>query len=159
MAGEVKVTIEGTADILSYFKSANIKERRASEKAAQAAGRKTKAYIQRRIPSRWKKSMKAKVFRGSKNLIGANVGLYTGHSQGHQNPKYTTPIDDFLKAYWLNYGTMGSRDPSHKFIRPVRKGKQGKPGVAPQNFFEAAAEGWENVFYKAFEDEFNRQDI
>jgi len=156
---DVKITIEGVDDVLRYFQSAEINERRASEKAAQAAGRKTKAYIQRRIPSRWKKSMKANILKGSKTRVGAYIGLYTGHTGGHQNPKYTTPIDDWLKAYWLNYGTMGSRDPSHKFIRPVGKGKQGKQGIAPQNFFEDAIQGWEDVFFQAFETEFNKQKL
>ena len=67
-------------------------------------------------------------------------------------------IPDWFKAYWLNYGTLEGRDPSHTFQRKVRpltssvaSRRKNKLGIAYRNFFEKSTEGWTDVFVEAYE--------
>jgi hypothetical protein len=71
------------------------------------------------------------------------LGLFNGHQrQGHQNKAGN--VDDWFKAYWLNYGTLSKRDPEHQFRTPVKhKGsaaaarRKFTEGLEPRKFFEA----------------------
>ena len=83
--------------------------------------------------------------------------------QGHQNPKHA--IDDWFKAYWLNYGTLGNRDPEHHFQTAVKHRKtkaasrrKNAEGIKPRKFFEASIEGWEDTFTEAFSASLKKQE-
>lgn len=72
-----------------------------------------------------RKGIGVKAGRGSRNL-SISAGFRTG--------KY---MPAWNKAYWLNYGTMANRDPSHSFKRARRTiSADWSGGIKPHKFVE-----------------------
>jgi len=152
------LAIEGLDDVLEELEVAPDNAFTIMKKSARSAGTTVKKYIMARTPSRWKKLVKSSTKSRKKDAaILQLIGLFhTGAATGHQGKKGKTY--DWYKAYWNNYGTLGRRDPAHKFDNPVRhRGKsRNRAGVRPKRFFESASQGATKVYENAFVSAFNK---
>ena len=97
-------------------------------------------------------------------------GVLKSYAQGVSFYKYGVFAKDrydfnWMKAYWMNYGTLSRRDPNHTFRYP-RKTKTAqypegtarwRGGQRPVNFFEKVAPRSEVEFKKKFIQEINKQ--
>lgn len=160
------ITISGLDDCLKLFDNAPENLRKVSKTALRDASREVTRFVRNRTPKRWRRLVKYKVVRLRSNRnLNAVFGMFnTKVAQGHQNPT-GAKIDDWFKAYWLNYGTLENRDPGHKFDYPVKhrgtiaaKRRKNTEGIKPRNFFEQAIQGWEDKFVRAFSNSLNRQE-
>lgn len=160
------MTVSGLDDCLRFFDQAPSNLMKVSRKATKSAARTTAKYIRKQIPERWRKLVRTAVDKEQySGKLRAYVGLFqTGASGGHQNP-HGGEIPDWFKAYWLNYGTLGKRDPEHHFKAPIKhrgtaaaKRRRNNVGVAPRHFFEQAIPGWTDVFVEAFQDSLKKQE-
>ena len=160
------ITISGLDDCLRFFDQLPSNLMKVSRKAMKEASKSTARLIRGRTPKRWKRLVRYstdKDFRSGK--LKAYIGLFqVGLVQGHQNP-HGGEIPDWFKAYWLNYGTLGKRDPEHQFKRPVRppgntasKRRRNTTGVEPRKFFEETLSGWQDVFVEAFQESLKKQE-
>ena len=85
-----------------------------------------------------------------KPLKGMNPSLKFGYF-GEVGNSDRVAISPWFKAYFLNYGTLNRRHPSHPFLNPVRfrKTKQ-REGIRPRLFFDKTVEGQEQQVYDRF---------
>ena len=159
------VHISGLDDCLRMFDQAPANMMKVSRKAMKDASRKTAATLRRRVPKRWSKIVRYAVDKQYDGKLAAFIGLFqTGLVQGHQNPD-GKEIKDWFKAYWLNYGTLGRRDPNHAFKYPVRhrgtaqaQRRRNRTGIEHRNFFEEALPGWQEVFLTALQESLKKQE-
>ena len=157
------LTITGLDDCLKFFDNLPENVVKATRNALRDGGRATAKQIRQRVPKRWTRLVKTKVT--NKGNLYVTTGMFNGHqSQGHQ-PSKKAPIDDWFKMYWLNYGTLEGRDPSHEFDRPIKhagtaaaRNRKNRTGVQHRNFFEEAIKGWRETFMAAFNESFKRQE-
>ena len=158
------ITIQGLDDCLRFFDQAPENLVKVSRTALRDAGKEVSKMARQRLPKRWRKLVRSKVLRSYKGNLQVLWGLFNGHQrQGHQNPK--NGIDDWFKAYWLNYGTLGNRDPEHHFQTAVKHRKtaaaarrRNTEGIKPRKFFEASIQGWEDRFTEAFSASLKKQE-
>lgn len=157
-----RIEISGLDDCLRWMDQAPANCLKASKSAMRTAGKKTASKIRRNIPKRWRSLVKATVDKNRSGNLIAWIGMFNGKQhQGHQNPNYTEPIDDWFKAYWGNYGTLTHRDPNHKFKEPVKRGNERRRndvGQIRKNFFENALSGWEGDFFNEFSQALAKQE-
>ena len=116
-------------------------------KIAKAALRKAIAPLVKDIKSNNPiKGVKIKM----KPLKGMNPSLKFGYF-GEVGSGDRLAISPWFKAYFLNYGTLKRRHPSHLFQNKVRfrKTKQ-RDGIRPRLFFDKAVEGKEQQVYDRF---------
>ena len=151
------ITISGLEDCLKLFDQAPENLVKVSREALRDASKATTRMIRTKMPKRFRRLVRYKVIKNStKGTIHALLGLFNGHQrQGHQNK--AGDVDDWFKAYWLNYGTLSNRDPNHQFREPVKHRKtaaaqrrRNSQGLRHRNFFEASIAGWQGVFTDAF---------
>lgn len=157
------ITISGFEDCLKLFENAPENVVKAARKAMSTAAQKAARNVRRRIPKRFSPLVKARVT--NKGTINGAFGLFNGHQvNGHQS-RIGSPIDDWFKAYWQNYGTLEGRDPTHRFERPVKHAgtaaasrRRGGRGIQHRNWFEYAIEGWRSTFVADFHEAFKAQE-
>lgn len=151
------ITISGLDDCLKLFDQAPANLVEVSRTALKDASKVTTRQIRGRLPKRWRGMVRYKVMKTyQKGDLHALLGLFNGHQrQGHQNKAGN--VDDWFKAYWLNYGTLSKRDPEHQFRTPVKhRGtaaaarRKFAEGIEPRKFFEASIKGWQGTFVEAF---------
>ena len=158
------LSITGLDDCLRWIDKMPENCVKATQVALRDASKAATKNIRARTPARWRRMVKYKVKMLMDGKLNAAMGLWNGHQQqGHLNPK--APIDDWFKAYWANYGTLSHRDPNHQFVKPIKpassaagKRRKNNVGQKPQNFFEAAVEGFEETFVEAFEKSLAKQE-
>lgn len=158
------ITIQGLDDCLRFFDQAPENLMKVSRTALRDGAKAVAKVSRQRLPKRWRSLVRYKVLRNYKGNLQVLWGLFNGHQrQGHQNPK--NAIDDWFKAYWLNYGTLGNRDPEHHFQTAVKHRKtaaaarrKNTEGIKPRKFFEASIAGWEGVFVEAFAASLKKQE-
>jgi hypothetical protein len=157
------ITITGLDDCLKFFDNLPENVVRATRNAMRDGGRATARQIRQRVPKRWTRLVKSKVT--NKGNLYATIGMFNGHQAQGNQPKGKAPVDDWFKMYWLNYGTLEGRDPSHQFDRPVKhsstsaaKRRRGQSGIQHRNFFEEAIRGWRETFMTSFNESFKRQE-
>jgi hypothetical protein len=148
-----EMAVTGLKAVLAAFDKAPKEMRKVCRKALASASRVTARDIRKKIPARWRRLVKSKTKESKGHRMYANAGLYFSAAAvgGHQPKSYTGPADgisDWFKAYWLNYGTLNGRDPSHRFERKVKAGGKRKKrnGVKASRFFDTAVRGWEGDF-------------
>jgi len=159
------ITISGLDDCLRCLDEAPQNLMKMSRQALKDASRVSSRTVRSRIPKRWNRLVRYKVVKTSNGKLNAVFGLFNGHQvQGHQDPN-GAQIADWFKAYWINYGTLQNRDPSHHFQNPVRHHKtaaarrrRNTDGIRPRNFFEAAIAGWEGPFVETFRNSLKKQE-
>lgn len=157
-------TIEGFQECMTWLdKGANEDLLKVTQKAMKDASRTTVQRIRQATPKRWKTLVKGKVKKLDSGMINAGLGLYNNHKrqgshQHYKNGELQPEVDDWFKAYWANYGTQEHRDPEHKFIYARKRNtKTRSHGQPAQHFFEAATEGYDATFLKAFEASIDKQ--
>ena len=92
------------------------------------AARPLAAAIKAGVPTRSGATRKAVAVRASRGT-GITVGF---HAKGGKMPEY-------MKAYWLNYGTLDNRSQSHPFKRPRKKQTRNRRGgIKAMMFIESA---------------------
>lgn len=164
------VKIEGLDECLRAFDKADANMFKVSKDAMKAGNKAVTKQMRATAPKRWRKLIKAKVYRLPNGKLAARAGLYnSGQSGGHQNKSANGAIPDWFKAYWANYGTLSRRDPNHRFDYPVKSAKKvtskqarmkgqsvkyrrNDSGQPAQHFFENAISGWEDKFIRAYKD-------
>ena len=156
------ITISGLDECLRYFNNAPEELVKATRKAMRDASTTTTRMIKRRIPKRWNRLVRYKV--SNKGSLLSTIGMFNGHQAQGNQPK-NGKIDDWFKAYWLNYGTLDKRDPEHQFDRPVKhratqaaKNRRNTAGISPRKFFEASIGGWQTTFVEAFKESLKKQE-
>lgn len=154
--------IEGLDDCLSLFDRFPENMLKIEHESMKIAAKAAAAHMRRKIPKRFRRLTKYKVYAKGRTGSYALVGLYNRHEVSGKQSESGDPAFDWFKAYWANYGTLSRRDPSHEFkfkIKPKSSGNRRRQSVGqpPQKFFEAAAEGWKDVYMEAFEREFDRR--
>ena len=158
------ITIQGLDDCLRFFDQAPENLMKVSRTALRDGAKAVTKVSRQRLPKRWRGLVRYKVLRNYKGNLQVLWGLFNGHQrQGHQNPK--NAIDDWFKAYWLNYGTLDNRDPEHHFQTAVKHRKtaaaarrKNTEGIKPRKFFEASISGWEGTFTEAFSASLKKQE-
>lgn len=159
------ITISGLQDCIKFFDNAPENMMKATRKALREASKETTKLVRAKTPKRWRRMLRYKVVKTYKGDLNAVFGLFNNKmAQGHQNPN-GSQIDDWFKAYWLNYGTLDKRDPEHQFQRPVKHSKtaaarrrKNTAGIAPRKFFEQAIAGWSDPFVRAFQESLRKQE-
>lgn len=156
------ITISGLDDCLRYFGDAPEELVKATRKAFREASAVTVKQIKKRIPKRWNRLMRYKV--SNRGHLLATLGMFNNHQAQGNQPK-NGKVDDWFKAYWLNYGTLDRRDPEHQFERPVKhrataaaKARRNTSGIEPRKFFEEASTGWETLFMEKFRESLRNQE-
>ena len=151
------VKIEGMSDCLNWCDKAPEDMVKLAKKAMREGGKAVTKKMRPSIDNRWRKLIKYKVTGGRDDKdLNCGIGFFNGHQQqGKQSPG--APVDDWFKAYWKNYGTLTRRDPNHHFSKPIRhantaaaRRRRNNVGQPHENFFEAAMEGYEDVFFNSF---------
>lgn len=152
------VHIEGVEECLRMLDKAPENALKICRKAMKAGSKAVATQIRKGVPRRWRRLVRSKVGKLPDGNLYARAGLYNGKQVGGNQPKEGQTWDWF-KAYWANYGTLSRRDPSHQFrykVKPKSKSRRQDVGQPAQNFFEAASEGWQDVFVRTFENEVER---
>ena len=158
------ITISGLDDCLRWIDRMPENCIKASQTALRDASKEVTKTLRARTPKRWRQLVKYRVKKLQTGKLNAAIGLWNGHQQqGHQNKN--AAIDDWFKAYWSNYGTLTHRDPNHKFVKPIKpsstaaaRRRRNNVGQSAQLFFEAAINGYEDKFVKAFSESLAKQE-
>ena len=159
-----EMTVTGLKAVLAAFDKAPKEMKKACRKALASAARVTARGIRKKIPARWRRLVKSKANESKGHMLYANAGLYFSASavSGHQPKRYGGTgegISDWFKAYWINYGTLNGRDPSHRFERKVKAGgkRKQKNGLKASRFFDIAVRGWDGEFAGNFKSGLRQQ--
>lgn len=126
-----------------------------------AAAKKAVKTLQGQLPNRLYDDLLKYKFKQGVRLKFVNVGLFDNRKTLKDYRYPDTKGNNkrlFSIAYWLNYGTLNRRDPSHKFRERIKaKSRASRRGVHPQKFFERAQGGLDKAYISAFEEELNRR--
>ena len=118
------------------------------KKATRVAGNVMRRRIRTAMPNAaFKKAVTLKI--ESKKAIRAKAGLF-GKARGKEVPV-------FFKAYWLNYGTLRGRNPSHKFANGIKKRGKIANGIKHRDFFEAGTANMADELERAFIESIDKQ--
>ena len=154
--------IAGLDDCIKCIDAAPGNVMKMTRNAMKDAGKATARVIRSRTPARFRRIVGYKVTKGQ---LSGNTYALVGYFN-KANPKQSDKeIPDWFKAYWKNYGTLAKRDRSHHFKYPVKpdnttaaKSRRNKVGQRHENFFEAAIGGWNETFYRTFEESMKKQE-
>ena len=153
----VNLQIEGMSDFLRWTERAPDDMVKLAKVAMREGAKRVVISMRPQINERWKRLLKYKVSGGRNDKdLACDIGLFNGRQrQGHQPA--SGDVDDWFKAYWMNYGTLARRDPNHVFMNPVQPAsrtrsqrRRNRVGQPHQNFLEKAMLGYEDVFFNAF---------
>lgn len=118
------------------------------KKATRAAGNVMRRRIRAAMPkASFKKAVTLKI--ESKKTISAKAGLF-GKARGSEIPV-------FFKAYWLNYGTLRGRNPSHRFANGIKRRGNIANGIRYRGFFEKGTANMTDELERAFIDSIDKQ--
>lgn len=161
MATGVRIT--GVEDCLRMFEKLPANILKIEVAAMRSASKASAKHIRKGIPKRWRRLVKYKIYGANVRRDGdtyALIGLYNRKEVAGHQPEGKDPTFDWFKAYWANYGTLTKRDRSHKFKYPIKKNvsRRNNKGQPPQNFFETAINGWEDIYIREFENSLKKQE-
>lgn len=151
------IRIEGLDDCIRCLDKAPENALKMTQTALREASKKTARTIRQRVPQRFRRLVKYKVFRGQ---VTHNTNALVGLFNKKQTKNGSGQVEDWFKGYWKNYGTLTRRDPRHDFDSPVKRHtarRRNDVGQPAENFFEAATSGWEGPFMEAFEQSMTEQ--
>lgn len=145
----MSVRVEGLDDCLRSLDRLPQNGLKITEAALKEAAQPVAKKIRSGMPTRFRNLIKAKVIKAERRMNGnstAIVGAFKRRKQGDKE------VNDWFKMYWQNYGTLKHRNPGHEFVYPIKKGKRRRnnEGQQHQDFFEAAAQGWDQMMYNNF---------
>lgn len=145
------VHIEGLDDCLRCLDAAPGNAVKMTQTALREASKKTARSIRQKVPQRFRRLVKYKVFKGQ---VTQNTNALVGLFNKRQTKNGSGQVPDWYKAYWKNYGTLTKRDQQHTFDTPVKRHvarRRNDIGQAAEKFFEDAIAGWDGPFMEAFE--------
>lgn len=152
--------IEGMDDLLKVFASQPRSVKKLSDTAMKDAVKAGVREMKRMAPARFKDLVKGKKGYDATRETWASIGYYqTNAFGGHQPKAYRggeakTGITDWFKFYWNDYGTLTLRDPSHKFVKPVRgknERRRNNIGIKHRNYFDRSLPTTTQKFQEAYE--------
>lgn len=144
------IRIEGLDDCLKAFDRLPGNALRITESAMKEAAQPVARKIRAGMPKEFRRLIKTKLIKGERRINGNStviVGAFKGKKASDKN------VPDWFKMYWQNYGTLTHRDPSHEFVRPIKKSsrfRRNNVGQPHKNFFDDAIRGWEEMIYDNF---------
>ncbi len=151
--------IEGLDDCIKCIDRAPQNVLKMTKKAMREAGKQTARVIRQRTPGQFRRLVGYKVTKGQ---ISGNTYALVGYFNKGKKKNSNDEIPDWFKAYWKNYGTLARRDASHHFVTPVKRGRvpgrRNRIGQHAEHFFEAAIDGWDTQFLKAFQESMKAQE-
>lgn len=157
MADSVTIEIEGANELLRKFDVARRDKNRVLRQAMADAAKVCARAMRSGIPARWRSIIRAKAYIDRSDTVVAAFGLSTKTKNARGTQPKGKKINDWFKAYWLNYGTLQGRDANHKFKYPVKprhtaaaNRRKNKSGIKAQNFFDVAIKGYEAKFSNEF---------
>lgn len=155
---DFSMQIEGADALVASFNVARRDRNKVLRVAMRDAAKACAKAMRPGIPARWRGIIRSKAKIDPDGTVSAAFGLSisTKNAKGHQPA--TGTIKDWYKAYWLNYGTLEGRDPSHHFSTPVKhstttaaRNRRGQSGIPAQRFFDEAISGYEQRFVSELE--------
>lgn len=158
MATQTHIT--GLDDALKCFDQAPKNLVKVVRQALKDGGRQAAKVIRQAMPRRFKRLVSSKVVKGAASGdYSALIGAFNKVKSGTSEP------DDWMKAYWKNYGTLTRRDPGHKFDYPVKKDawfaarrRRNRVGQPHENFYDGAVAPARDTFVRAFQDSLKQQE-
>jgi len=153
----LSVRVEGLDDCLKALDRLPQNALRMTEAALKEASQPVAKKIRSGMPAIFRRLIKAKVIKAERRMNGNSTAIIGAFKRKKQSDK---EVNDWFKMYWQNYGTLSHRDPGHEFVFPIKKGKRRRNNVGQpyQNFFEAAAQGWDQMMYNNFIAALRRRD-
>lgn len=144
--------LQGVNDVDKALREIALRTDKLNSRALRSGANAVNRSIRRASPRAFRGIIKASVKRTSVDTYTARMGF--ANKEGL--PKKGKVPPTWSKAYWLNYGTLANRDPSHHFGSPVRnlRGRAAsarRGGIKPRNFFDKAIQGWETTLIKAYQ--------
>lgn len=144
--------LQGVTDVDKALRDIAMRTDKLNSRALRSGANAVNRSIRRAAPRAFRGIIKASVKRTSVDTYAARMGFVNKDGlpqKGKEPPTWS-------KAYWLNYGTLANRDPSHHFGASVRnlRGRAAsarRGGIKPRNFFDKAIQGWENTLIKAYQ--------
>lgn len=145
----MSIRIEGLDDCLKALDRLPANALKMTEEAMKEAAKPVAKKIRSGMPTEFRRLIKAKVIKAERRINGCTTAVIGAFKRKRQSEK---EVNDWLKMYWQNYGTLTHRDPKHVFVFPIKKGKRRRNNVGQEhkNFFEAAAQGWDQLMYNNF---------
>ena len=144
------IRIEGLDDCLKAFDRLPQNELRIIESAMKEASQPVVKKIRSALPKEFRRLIKSKVIKAERRIDGNSTVIIGAFKRKRQSE---TEVNDWMKMYWQNYGTLRHRDPGHEFVFPIKKGTRkhrNNVGQPHKNFFDDAIRGWEQIIYDSF---------
>lgn len=145
----MSIRIEGLDDCLKALDRLPENALRMTEAALKEAAQLVAKRMRSKMPPRFRKLIKSKVIKAERRMNGNSTAIIGAFKRRRQDER---EVNDWFKMYWQNYGTLSHRDLGHEFVFPIKKGKRRRNNVGQDhlNFFESAAEGWDQMMYNNF---------
>lgn len=149
------ITVEGVDEVSRYLRDFPKEADKVIKTAARKAAREWMKRVKGVLPKKeWGRLIKVKVKKKKDNIM-LSAGLYGDLKAGKE-------VTEYMKAYWMNYGTLEGRDPDYNFktpVKPASKYRKNNKGQQAELFFEKATHGAEkdivNKIEKAVEEAAN----
>jgi len=153
----MSIRVEGLDDCLKALDRLPENALRMTEAALKEAAQPVAKKIRSGMPSEFRRLIKAKVIKAERRLNGNSTAIIGAFKRRRQDER---EVNDWFKMYWQNYGTLTHRNPGHEFVFPIKKGKRRRNNVGQphKDFFEAAANGWDQLMYNNFIAAIKRRD-
>lgn len=155
----MKATLINIDEELKWLDNFPKESSKVIKKAMRQAATSIQKLAKASMPERFAFMTDSRIWESRKGIIGATVGLYA------DAPRTADPKDipDWFKAYWMSYGTLSRRDPTHKFDNPIkgetfktnsrgvrvskRRNSVGQPAT---HFFDNGMKGVDTAFEREF---------
>lgn len=133
--------IEGTKEACDFLAHYPKDCKKIILKALREATKPVTRKVRSAVPvARWRKLVKTKAKESKQSGRVYAVAGMLDNGKVEQGKR----IRDWTEAYFVNYGTLRRRDPSHKFdYAPRGKNSRNKMGISPRNFYDRAVDGLE----------------
>lgn len=141
--------IEGLDSLLRKIDDSPKNLEKVSRKCLRTAARKSAAVIRRAADKRFRHIVSSAVKVG---MVSGDMYAAAGYFNKKAKKGGAKAVSDWQKAYWLNYGTLANRDPSHHFTMPIRKKNVKRDsGIKPRLFYNELVERQaQDEFLKTF---------
>jgi len=143
----INVKSEGVAETMEILSKLPAKvAKRPLQSTLRRAAKPLEREVQQNLPQKVSELKKAITTKNMRSLPAVKTGIYTKRVmvQLRDGRNY----DAYYPLYWLNYGTLERRDPTHQFQKPVRRTRHLLAGIRPQRFVQKS---YDNVFREVVE--------
>ena len=137
----IRVESEGTRELLEILDKLPVKVGiKVLQPVLRKAARPLQEEVKQNLPEQFKSLDRAVITRNMRSFAGVKTGIYTKRVVVYLRGAKGTNVefDAYYPLYWHNYGTLGRRDPTHKFTKPVSTKAHKFPGIRPLRFIQKA---------------------